>query len=101
MSSIIVAEGLKKAQDEQFWNKDIETMSRERLDALHLKRLLSLVDFAYRRSTFYRQKFDQIGLHPQDIKSLEDFKRNIQRIKANLFIYNNKILLTEIPSQYL
>jgi len=87
VSSIKVPESIKKVRDEQFWNKDIETMSRERLDALHLKRLLSLVDFAYSQSKFYRQKFNQIGLKPQDIKSLEDFKKNVPLTDKSEFIH--------------
>ena len=75
-----------KARQSRFWNEYTETMPRAELDALHLQRLQGLVDYAYRCSPFYRQKFDACGLKPADIKSLEDFKRKVPLTDKSEFI---------------
>lgn len=69
-----------------FWNRHTETMSRKRLDALHLQRLQSLAHHAYEHTAFYRRKFDAVGLKPSDIRSLEDFKRRIPLTDKSEFI---------------
>jgi phenylacetate-CoA ligase len=58
-----------------FWNEFAETMPRERLDALHLHKITSLLRYAYDRSPFYRRKLDAAGVKPEDVRSLADFKR--------------------------
>lgn len=64
-------------QDSPFWNRYYETMPREQLDALHLHRIQWLLRYAYARSKFYRRKLDEAGVHPNDIRTLEDFKRQV------------------------
>jgi len=76
-----------KARASRFWNKATETMPRERLDALHLHRLRGLVQYAWDFSPFYRKKFDEAGLKPQDIRSLEDFKRKVPLTDKSDFIH--------------
>lgn len=56
-----------------YWNEYTETMPRERLDALHLKRIRKLLTYAYEHVPFYRQLYDKAGFKPEDIRSLEDF----------------------------
>ncbi len=51
-----------------------ETMPREELEALQLKRLKYLVEKVYYNVPFYRRKFDEIGLKPEHIRSLSDVK---------------------------
>jgi len=62
------------AQQARYWNAHTETMPREQLDALHLRKLRLLTAYVYDHSPFYRGKFDEIGLKPAHIKSLDDFK---------------------------
>jgi phenylacetate-CoA ligase len=50
----------------------IETASRDELMALQLQRLKWSVDHAYQNVLHYRKAFDQAGVHPEDLKSLED-----------------------------
>ena len=66
-----------KARQSAFWNEFTETMPRERLDALHLQKTKTLVQYVYEHSAFYRRRFDEIGLAPGDIRSLEDFKHHV------------------------
>jgi phenylacetate-CoA ligase len=54
---------------------ELETMPREELEALQLRRLQSLVSRAYHNVPFYRRKFDEAGILPADIRSLKDLAR--------------------------
>ncbi len=50
----------------------IETASQDELRGLQESRFLSLVQYAYDCSPFYRARFDKIGLNPNDVRCLED-----------------------------
>ncbi|MEJ2657291.1 MAG: phenylacetate--CoA ligase [Desulfobacterales bacterium] len=52
-----------------------ETMPREDLEAIILRRLKATIDRVYANVPFYREKFKENNLTPNDIKSLEDLKR--------------------------
>ena len=60
-----------------FWNRLTETMPRAQLDKLHLQRVQALAHYAYENTPFYRKKFDNAGLKPSDIRSLDDLKRKV------------------------
>lgn len=64
-----------RARDARYWNSFTETMPRDQLDELHLGKLQKLVRYVYDYSPFYRQRFDEIGLKPEHIASLDDYKR--------------------------
>ena len=49
--------------------------SPEELADHQLRGLQWTVNHAYRGSTFYRKKFDEVGIKPEDIKSLDDLRR--------------------------
>jgi len=63
---------MEKARE--FYEAATETMDREELERLQLERLKWQVKRCYEGSEFYRQRFSQIGLKPEDIKSLSDFE---------------------------
>ena len=52
----------------------IEIASIDEIRALQLSRLKWTVDHAYKNVTFYKKKHDEIGIHPSDLKHLEDLK---------------------------
>jgi len=54
------------------WNEEFETLPREALQALQLKRLKLLVERVYEAVPYYRNKMEEAGVRPGDIKSLED-----------------------------
>ncbi|MDY6916954.1 MAG: phenylacetate--CoA ligase [Chloroflexota bacterium] len=54
------------------WEPDYEKMSRQDLNNLQLERLQQLVKTAYEKIPFYRTKFQELGVAPKDIKSLDD-----------------------------
>ncbi|HMM41557.1 MAG TPA: phenylacetate--CoA ligase [Thermomicrobiales bacterium] len=50
----------------------IEQMPRNQLRALQSERLQSIVRWAYDRSLFYKQRFDEYGVDPRSIQSVDD-----------------------------
>jgi len=57
-----------------FLHPQYETMSREEISRLQLERLQATVRHCM-NSPFYRERFAEIGLKPDDIKSLEDLRK--------------------------
>ena len=57
------------------YNEEYETMPREALEAIQLRRLQATVSRAYNTVPFYRKRFDEAGLKPDDIESLNDLRR--------------------------
>jgi phenylacetate-CoA ligase len=57
------------------WNEAAETMPREQLRALQAERLGALVRRVYERVPFYRRHFDEHGLDPASIQTLDDLTR--------------------------
>ena len=57
------------------WDEEFETLPREALEALQLKRLIATAERVYATVPFYKKKFDECGLKPADIKSLNDLQR--------------------------
>jgi phenylacetate-CoA ligase len=66
-----------KAAKSRFWNEITETMPREQINRLHEHRLQRLVRYAYDNSPFYKKRFDDIGLEPGDIRTIDDFKTKV------------------------
>jgi phenylacetate-CoA ligase len=55
-----------------FYNKEIETMPLHELRKLQLQRLKVLADYVYKNSPVYKKKFDEAGVSPSSIKTMED-----------------------------
>jgi phenylacetate-CoA ligase len=58
-----------------YWEPDKECMDREELGQLQIERLQSTLTRAYAHVPFYRKKFDEMGILPEDIESLSDLAR--------------------------
>ena len=52
-----------------------ETMSRGELEEIQLAKLKHIVRYAYDRVPFYKKKYDEAGVAPDDIKTLDDIRR--------------------------
>jgi len=52
-----------------------ETMPRADLEELQLKRLQAVVERVYYLVPFYRRRMDELGVKPENIRSLADLKR--------------------------
>ena len=57
------------------WNEEYETLSREKLEALQLRRLQDLVERVYSRVKPYREMMDEAGVKPENIKTLADINK--------------------------
>ncbi|MEG2003933.1 MAG: phenylacetate--CoA ligase, partial [Clostridia bacterium] len=66
------------------YNTSVECAEPAVLYELQSKRLSALVERAYNNVPFYKQKFDEIGLKPQDIKSIEDISKLPFTVKTDL-----------------
>ncbi len=53
----------------------IETASRDEISSLQLERMKWSLTHAYENSPFYRQRFDEAGVHPSDLKTLSDLAK--------------------------
>jgi len=56
----------------EYWNPRIERMPIEDLHKMQEERLRYFVRYAYNHSLFYRQRFMEAGVEPDDIKKLSD-----------------------------
>jgi phenylacetate-CoA ligase len=62
----------------------IESASRDEISALQLQRLTWSLEHAYDNVTHYRRKFDAAGVHPRDLKSLDDLAQFPFTTKSDL-----------------
>jgi phenylacetate-CoA ligase len=60
--------------DRKYWEPELETLPRHQLEALQLERLQKHLAFAYLNSPYYRRAFDDAGVKPSDLKSLDDLR---------------------------
>ena len=61
-----------------------ETMPREDLEALQLKRLQAVVERVYHLVPFYRRRMDELGVKPEHIRILEDIRLLPLTVKQDL-----------------
>ncbi|WDP89194.1 MAG: phenylacetate--CoA ligase [Desulfobacter sp.] len=54
---------------------DFETMPREGLEAIQLRRLQTTIERIYATVPFYKETYKKAGINPADIKSLDDLRR--------------------------
>ena len=66
------------------YDDEFETLPREALEAIQLKRLKNLVERVYATVPFYKNKFDEKGIKPTDITSLEDLRNLPFTMKQDL-----------------
>ena len=66
------------------YNEDYETMPREALEAIQLRRLQSVVARVYNTVPFYKKRFDEAGIKPDDIRTLYDLSKLPFTYKDNL-----------------
>ena len=66
------------------YTPEIECASRDYLHAVQSARLLKMVRTAYEKVPFYKRKFDEIGLQPGDIHSIDDITKLPFTVKTDL-----------------
>ena len=66
------------------FNEEFETLPRQALEALQLKRLQLMLERVYANVPFYRAAFDGASIRPADIGSLQDLQRLPFTTKQNM-----------------
>ena len=56
------------------WNRPMETMDREKLAKLQGERLHKTIQRVYKNVPMYRQRMQEKGLDPNDIRTIDDLK---------------------------
>ena len=72
-NSISAATGIDSAQ--RYWDEGLETQSRASWERLKLDLLQRHLRHAYAGSPYYRTTWDAAGVHPDQVKSLDDLRR--------------------------
>jgi len=67
-----------------FFQPSIETLPVTQLRQLQNERLRDLVKYVYSRIPFYKKKFDEAGLNPSFIRSVDDLQKIPFTFKADL-----------------
>ena len=62
----------------------VEGASREEIREIQSKRLRETVERCYNNVPFYKKKFDEIGLKPEDIKTIDDIAKIPFTVKQDL-----------------
>lgn len=57
---------------DQFYDPKMECADRETMRALQSKRLVTMVEHCYNHVPLYKKRFDEMGLQPGDIRSIDD-----------------------------
>ncbi|MEL4026500.1 phenylacetate--CoA ligase family protein [Lysinibacillus endophyticus] len=66
------------------YSPEIETLSREKMQELQLSRLKGTVERVYNNVPFYKEKLDELGIKPSDIKTIEDVRKLPFTVKKDL-----------------
>ena len=61
--------------DRMYFNEEMETLPKDKLKAMQLERLQAMVERAYKENKFYRDLYNEAGVKPSDVKSLEDIRK--------------------------
>lgn len=62
-------------QESQIWDREYECLDRKNMQRLQLLRLKQTVERVYANVEPYRRLFDECGVAPTDIRTLEDIRR--------------------------
>jgi phenylacetate-CoA ligase len=58
-----------------YWEPERECMDRDELRQLQLEQLQATLSRVYMNVPFYRKKFDELGIDPDEFRSLEDVRK--------------------------
>lgn len=64
-----------KDANSPYWDPELETQSRDQWGAMKLDLLKRHLAHAYENAPWYRASFDAAGVHPRDLKTLDDLRR--------------------------
>jgi phenylacetate-CoA ligase len=58
-----------------YWNPILETLPQEKIRLLQLKKFQRIFRWTYERSSFHRKLYEQAGISPDHIRTVEDIQR--------------------------
>jgi len=61
--------------ESHIWNPTLETIKRSDLENIQLQRLRDVVKKVYEKNIYYHRKMKEVGLKPDDIKTLSDLRK--------------------------
>ncbi len=73
-----------KMAEQNYFQKDLETMSREQMKALQSEKLVKQVKHVYENVPYYRDLMDKKGVTPDDIQNIDDLHKLPFLTKADL-----------------
>lgn len=91
----------------EYWNPQIERMPVDELKKVQEQKLCQLVKYVYEHSPFYKKRFDDAGVKPEDIQTLDDvtklpftFKKDLRdTYPTGMFcVPNNKLVRFHVSS---
>ncbi|KXA97804.1 hypothetical protein AKJ37_02280 [candidate division MSBL1 archaeon SCGC-AAA259I09] len=59
----------------KYWDKELETTPPEEIEELQEKKLRNQMEYVYNNSKFYHEKFNEWGVDPGDIQTIEDLSK--------------------------
>jgi phenylacetate-CoA ligase len=68
----------------RYWDKEQETMVREKRENLQLERFKERMGYVYHKSPMYQKKYDDAGIKPSDIRTLSDISKVPFTVKEEL-----------------
>ena len=68
----------------KYWDEKFETMPEEEMRKFQLEHLKKTLKWVYERVPFYKKKFDEKGVKPEDLKNLEDLSKFPFTVKTDL-----------------
>jgi phenylacetate-CoA ligase len=63
-----------RAAQPDMWSPSLDAASRDELTAIQNEKLRAAIPFLYENSSFYRRRFERLGLSPSDIRSIDDLE---------------------------
>jgi len=77
-----------------------QRLDPERLHRLRLRKLHALLDHAYRNTEFYRRRFTESGITPEDIRDFDDLRRLPPLTKDDVVQYQSELIAGNLqPSE--
>jgi len=67
-----------------YWDEKFETMSLDEMQDFQLKKLQQTVAWVYEKVPFYKNKMDDLGIKPSDVKELKDLAKLPFTVKNDL-----------------
>ena len=68
----------------KYWDEKFETMPEEEMKKFQLEHLKKTLKWVYEKIPFYKKKFDEKGVKPEDLKNLKDLYKFPFTVKTDL-----------------